>query len=196
MKELIIDTSTNILYVGLIKDGEQDSITRIGTNDNSAYIVNYVDQLLIRNNITLDDIETIIVGIGPGSYTGLRASLAVAKMFSYTKKITLKKVSSLLLLSSGYIDEVITAAIDARRNHFFAGTYHNGNTINEDKYMPFDQLPKNHVLITEATIKVDLKIVSNNAIIVDDIINIVPNYLRVTEAERNNDQKSNDKWCL
>lgn len=191
MKELIIDTSTNLLYVGLINEDKNDMITRVGNNDNSAYIVNYIDQLLKRNNLTIDNINTIIVGIGPGSYTGLRASLAVAKMFSYTKQITLKKVSSLLLLSSGYYNQVITAAIDARRNYFFAGTYSNGKVINEDKYLIVNDLPMDYIVLNEGTIKVDLNVVSKYGEVVLDVINMTPNYLRITEAERNNDQKSN-----
>ncbi|HHW79191.1 MAG TPA: tRNA (adenosine(37)-N6)-threonylcarbamoyltransferase complex dimerization subunit type 1 TsaB [Acholeplasmataceae bacterium] len=190
MKKLILDTSTNLLYVGLLNNEVKDSITRVGSNDNAAYIVNCIDQLLKRNNLTLDDIKTIIVGIGPGSYTGLRASLAVAKMLSYTKKITLKKISSLLLLSSGYHNEYITASIDARRGFSFAGTYHNGLEIKADKYIKTEELGKDYIVLNDETIKVDLSVVSCKAMIVEDVSTIEPNYLRITEAERNNDQKS------
>ena len=190
MKELIIDTATNLLYVGLINDGKHDYITRKGHNDNAAFIVNYVDQILKRNNLTLTDINNIIVGIGPGSYTGLRASLAVAKMFAYTKAIPLKTISSLLLLSSGYKNEV-TVAIDARRKHYFAATYNNGLTVNTDAYVKGDNLGE-FLLLNDETINVDLNIVSTKARVETDIFNLVPNYLRITEAERNNDQKSNN----
>lgn len=189
MNELIIDTSTNLLYIGLIKDDKTDFITRIGNNDNAAYVVNYVDKLLKRNNITLDNINNIIVGIGPGSYTGIRASLAVAKMFAYTKEIPLKEISSLLLLSSGY-EGTQTMGIDARRKHFFAATFNNGKVITVDSYMSKDSLPDDLIVLNDETIKVDLNIVKREATLVDDIFGIEPNYLRITEAERNNDQKS------
>ena len=49
--------------------------------------------LLKRNNLTIDDVEEIIVGHGPGSYTGLRVSVMVSKMLAYTKGIKLSSVS-------------------------------------------------------------------------------------------------------
>lgn len=191
MKELIIDTSTNLLYIGLLDNEKEDYITRVGKNDNAAYIVDYIDQLLKRNNLTLENINTIIAGIGPGSYTGLRASLAVAKMFAYTKNIPLKQISSLLLLSSGY-KGLVTASIDARRNYLFAGTYENGKLIKKDEYIN-SELIKDYIVLNDQTIKVDLKLVSKNATLVEDIFNIEPNYLRITEAERNYDQESTSK---
>lgn len=185
MNYLILDTSTNYLVVGLLKNDCESFVTRIGKNDNSAYIINKIDELLKQNNIDITNIDEIIVGIGPGSYTGIRVSVVAAKMLSYTLNIKLKKISSLALLSSGYDKEVIPA-IDARRNHVFSGLYFKGKELSSDQYTNIDNLNKEKlVLLNEDTIKINIKNVINNSTEVLDVHNLEPNYLRKTEAERN-----------
>lgn len=194
MKELIIDASTNLLYIGLINEKETDDITRIGKNDNAAYIVVMIKDLLERNNLKIDDIEIIIVGVGPGSYTGARVAVTVAKMLAYTKNIKLKTISSLNLLSTGYGN--VLSAIDARRGYYFVGKFENGKTIIKDDYLAFDEIKneKNLIIITPETIKVDLHLVSENASLNENVHELEPNYLRKTEAETNYDKKNDHKW--
>lgn len=192
MRKLIIDSSTNLLYVGLIDNNHKDNETRLGNNDNAAYLVDKIDILLKRNNLTINNIDEIIVGVGPGSYTGIRVAVTVAKMLAYTKNINLKTISSLLLLSSGYEYEV-TACIDARRNHVFSLTHNKGIVINDDKYINKNDLLSECIDLTEENIKVNLDIISNYAKEVTDVHNLEPNYLRKTEAEVNYDKKSRTK---
>lgn len=190
MKTLILDTSTNYLVVGLLNGNKQTLITRIGKNDNSAYIVNKIDELFKKENTNIDEIDQIIVGVGPGSYTGVRVSVVVAKTLSYTKNIKLKKISSLALLSSGY-NEKVEAAIDARRNHYFSGTYLKGKEIIKDSYKENSLVNKDIlVVLNENTIKINIKNIINNASLVKDVFNLEPNYLRITEAERNYDKRN------
>jgi len=193
MKTLIMDTSTNYLVVGLINNNKEDIVTRIGKNDNAAYLVNKIDELLKRNNLTIDNIDEIIVGVGPGSYTGVRVSVVVAKTLAYSKNINLKQISSIALLTSGYND-MVYGAIDARRNHFFAGKYLEGKQIVKDSYMTTEVLDQvtNVIILNENTIKLNLNKISENSKLVEDVFSLEPNYLRKTEAETNYD-KINDK---
>jgi|SRR5690554_615487 len=193
MKTLIMDTSTNYLVVGLINNNKEDIVTRIGKNDNAAYLVNKIDELLKRNNLTTDNIDEIIVGVGPGSYTGVRVSVVVAKTLAYSKNINLKQISSIALLTSGYND-MVYGAIDARRNHFFAGKYLEGKQIVKDSYMTTEVLDQvtNVIILNENTIKLNLNKISENSKLVEDVFSLEPNYLRKTEAETNYD-KINDK---
>lgn len=193
MKTLIMDTATNYLVVGLINNNKEDIVTRIGKNDNAAYLVNKIDELLKRNNLTIDNIDEIIVGVGPGSYTGVRVSVVVAKTLAYSKNINLKQISSIALLTSGYND-MVYGAIDARRNHFFAGKYLEGKQIVKDSYMTTEVLEQvtNVIILNENTIKLNLNKISENSKLVEDVFSLEPNYLRKTEAETNYD-KINDK---
>lgn len=193
MKTLFLDTATNYLVVGLLNDNMESLVTRIGKNDNSAYIINKIDELLKLNNITIDEIDEIIVGVGPGSYTGVRVSVVAAKTLSYTKNIPLRKISSLQFLSSGYSN--VTAAIDARRNYAFAGEFKNGEIIKPDHYISLDKIGSkdNYILLNENTIKINLVNIKKYSELVENVHNLEPNYMRKTEAENNHDQ-INDNW--
>ncbi|WP_162151144.1 tRNA (adenosine(37)-N6)-threonylcarbamoyltransferase complex dimerization subunit type 1 TsaB [Haploplasma modicum] len=193
MKVLVIDTATNLLVVGLKNDDKNIIRTRLGKNDNAAYLVNEIEVLLNEENIKLENLDKIIVGIGPGSYTGNRVAVVVAKTLAYSKNIKLEQISSLIFLSSGY--ENITAAIDARRGFYFANNHTFGKSISGDKYISLDNLKENkdYIILNEDTIKVDLDIIINNSEEVKDVFLLEPNYLRKTEAENEYDQKNGIK---
>lgn len=192
MYHLIFDSSTKLMWIGLAKDKKLiDHYKRIAARDHSKYIVDAIDKLLAKNNVKLENIDEIIVGSGPGSYTGLRVSVMVAKMFAYTKKIPLKEVSSILFLTSGY-NMKVCGMIDARRNQYFTGIYNNGETIYSDKLILEPEgieLSKKYnaevVKITPETYKIDVSVIIDNSKIVKDVHSFIPNYLRKTEAERN-----------
>ena len=193
MNKLIIDSATNLLFVGLIKEGKHYIKTRVGKNDNAAYVVNYIKELLSEHNLTINDINEIITGIGPGSYTGIRVSVVVSKTLAYSLKIPLKQISSLKLLSSGIKGEV-QAVIDARRGYVFAHKHDAGKTIKDDHYVLREQLKEPLYELTVETVNVDLNIIDSNSELVNDVLLLEPNYLRKTEAENNYDQTSQNKW--
>lgn len=186
MNKLIIDTATNFLFVGLIKNNKHYEKTRVGNNDNAAYVVNFIKELLEEHELTIDDIAEIIVGVGPGSYTGIRVSVVVAKTLAYSKNIKLKEISSLKLLSSGYNE--VYALIDARRKHFFGLKHINGKTILDDHYVKGENINEDAIVLNEETIKVDFNIVDKFSNLVEDVLLLEPNYLRKTEAEVNYDK--------
>ena len=103
MKILIIDTSTKFLYVSLTIDNlEVYKHILEGKNNHSEHLIPIITKALQENNIGVGDLDKIIVGKGPGSYTGLRISMTVAKMFAWSKKIDLYAISSLDIIASGY----------------------------------------------------------------------------------------------
>lgn len=196
-KRLLFDVSTHLMYVGYVR-GEQlkDFSIRIAKRDHAKYLIDRIDQMLKRNKLTLDRIDEIIIGIGPGSYTGLRIAVMVGKMLAYTKNIPLKTVSSLFFLTSGYQGR-IAAMTDARRGNVFSAIYQDGTVILEDKLRPFAELSQTEayqsaeaVFINEQNYEVSVPRILEHAALVQDIHNLVPNYLRITEAEANEDQKS------
>ena len=193
MKSLIIDTSTNLMYIGLVdKYNLVDTKIRISRRDISKYLVNDIKELLDQNNTNLNDIKKIVVGRGPGSYTGLRVAGVVAKTICYTKKIDLYEISSLFLLTSGY--ENVISMIDARNNLVFGAIFHGSITKIEDGHFIKDDLLEKRIdeeiiLINETNYKIDAKKVLNNAKKVDNHFDYTPNYVNKTEAERNNENK-------
>ena len=78
MYTLILDSATKTLYVALLKDNNVlKEIYLEGRNDHAKNIVLKVEEILNDNNIKAFDLDDIIVGIGPGSYTGVRMAVTV-----------------------------------------------------------------------------------------------------------------------
>ena len=65
-----------------------------GVYQQSKLLFRLIQELLNQNEITASDIKSIAVGIGPGSYTGLRVGLTLAKVWSFSKEIPLYSFSS------------------------------------------------------------------------------------------------------
>ncbi|TVP84863.1 MAG: tRNA (adenosine(37)-N6)-threonylcarbamoyltransferase complex dimerization subunit type 1 TsaB [Acholeplasmataceae bacterium] len=196
-KRLLFDVSTHLMYIGYARgDQLKDFSIRIAQRDHAKYLIDRIDQMLKRNKLTLDRIDEIIIGVGPGSYTGLRIAVMVGKMLAYTKNMPLKTVSSLFFLTSGYQGR-IAAMTDARRGNVFSAVYENGAVIMADQLRPFAEFSQTEayqsaeaVFISERHYEVSVPRILERAVLVEDVHNLVPNYLRITEAEANEHQKS------
>lgn len=199
MRTLFFDVSTNVMYVGLAKDDILiDYSIRFATRDHAKYLVDRIDQVLKRNKLRLDQIDELIIGYGPGSYTGIRIAVVVGKMLAYAKAVKLRIVSSLFFMTSGYEGKV-AALIDARRGYVFSGIYENGKTILEDDYRLLQDLKTNELYQTAQTVFIDdrsflinPKRIREKSVEVIDVHGLEPNYLRKTEAENNANQKSDN----
>lgn len=193
LKRLVIDTATRFVYLSLI-DGskELDFIYQEGLNNHSVTIMPLLNEMLKKANLSLQDIDELIVGIGPGSYTGVRIGVTIAKMIGYLNQIPVYSVSSLALLASSSKSEVILLLIDARRDNAFMGLYINKSgvleCIKEDVLENIQQF-KNTIkevyeVIEEGMPQIE-KIINGDLLhLEEDIHALVPNYLQVTEAER------------
>lgn len=190
MIRIFFDVSTNLMFVGLSENENLiDTSHRVSNQDHAKYLVDRIDNLLIRNQYTINDVDEIIVGVGPGSYTGIRIAVTVAKTLGYAKNILVKTISSLYFLSSDYEDKVC-AMIDARRGFVFAQIHENEKIILKDTYISLEELTLNDdykeaqsVLINEETYKVNINKILKLSNEVNDIHDLVPNYLRKTQAE-------------
>lgn len=127
MLKLLIDTATQALIIGLL-DGDQviaqhfDSANR----NHSERLIVQLDRLLKGVGKTIQDVDALIVGAGPGSYTGVRIGVTVGKVLAYTLNKPLFQTSTLALIASSYRGKAnyILPIIDARRESVFATIYH------------------------------------------------------------------------
>jgi tRNA threonylcarbamoyladenosine biosynthesis protein TsaB len=189
---LIIDTSTSTLYVSLVKNQTiLHETLEEGDKDHAIKLMPSIQEAL--KGVEPQTLDGIVVGIGPGSYTGVRMGVVVAKILAKEFNIPLYKISSLLLKSSSYEGE-FASIIDARRDYVFGGIYNldiDSVIILEDRYLMLEEL-KNKVNPDQiiSTFKPDiLKLNRKNLFVkVEDIDELTPNYLRKTQAEneRNN----------
>lgn len=186
MYRLIMDTSTSRYYLCLAKNEDVVEELLYESNKNHApYSVMLIDELLKKHNITIDDIKEVICGIGPGSYTGVRIAVTIAKMICSLKNIPFKSISTLYLMSSGY-DLPLASMIDARRGNYFSCIYN--TTYVEEKVRTLEEVNDMGLaisFISEDMFKVNLKKVIEKAKLEEKVDEVVPNYLRITEAEYN-----------
>ena len=119
--KLLIDSSTNYLYLAIVNDNETKYFVRSGKNDHSETLVDYLNKFLQENNITVDDIKEVYVGRGPGSYTGLRIAGTVGKVLTHIKNKKLYSFSSLDLILASIIETegLYIARIDAKKKHSY-----------------------------------------------------------------------------
>lgn len=73
----------------------------------------------------LDGVEAVAVGVGPGSFTGLRVGLAAAKAIAYARKLPIAGASSLQAVALGE-PGLVYAATDARKGELFVQPFRDG----------------------------------------------------------------------
>lgn len=189
MNVLIIDSSTTTLYVGLVcKTGNIYEHYINGKNDHAKNIVRCVDEVCKQANLEVNDLDRIVVGYGPGSYTGVRMAVTVGKMLAVFKKIPLYTISTLRLMASD-CKGIVKVMIDARRSNAFACVFNidENKPILEEGLYSYEDLEKynSDYIIKDGEFKVNPYYCIDHSIQVLEPHLLVPNYLRETEAERN-----------
>ena len=206
MISLFIDTSTSSVSISIVKDGKILSIIQEGIpNEHSKYATSYVKKVIDGAGIDANDVDNILVVNGPGSFTGVRIGVTIAKTYGYLINKEIIPVSSLkgLAISSSNKDNIIMSVISANRNNYYIGIYDReyNNLIDEqfvssdklleliNEYNPYIVSNDFYVLGKHKFNKVNLDVVK----IVDyykdmDKVNyhaLVPNYLKLPQAMEN-----------
>ncbi|HBG47934.1 MAG TPA: tRNA (adenosine(37)-N6)-threonylcarbamoyltransferase complex dimerization subunit type 1 TsaB [Cyanobacteria bacterium UBA9971] len=140
MKILTFDTSTETMYVTIGNDSNILAHKIIETTQksyNSAHLIPVIIELLQSLNLTMRNIEAIGVNIGPGSFTGIRASATVAKVMAQQLNIPVVGISSMeiySLLNNTAKDTLIW--LDARRGKAYMAVY--GEKILEPQAIEYE----------------------------------------------------------
>lgn len=117
---LSFDTALNKTYVTISNNGEILSSKIVeNTEDNyhSAFLISTIKEILKENNLTPKDVNLIGVNIGPGSFTGIRASLTVAKVMAQELNIKIIPIESLQILAQlNDTNKETLVILDARRS--------------------------------------------------------------------------------
>ncbi len=135
MITLFIDTSNQDVSIALLKDGKIiNKITKSIPNEHSKYAVSYIDEVLKKSEITPKEVQSIMVVNGPGSFTGVRIGLTIAKVYALLNNIKVTLISSLKCLAIGNNkNKYILSLINARNDNYYIGFYDNNynDVINE-----------------------------------------------------------------
>ncbi len=118
---LVIDSSTPILFLGLLNKGQPvDSLVETLDRQQSEWMVPKVISFLLRHQLKMSDLQAIVVGDGPGSFTGVRLSLTLVKTLGLLKPINVYPISSLHLFA---FDPLSAVWMDARGERMYLGVY-------------------------------------------------------------------------
>ena len=122
---LAIDTSNTTLSVALVENNEiLIEVVEATKNDHSKRLMPTIEALFKKVNRTPKELDLIAVAEGPGSYTGVRIGVTVAKTLAWTLNKPLVGVSSLEILARNIKEDAyIIPLFDARRQTVFAGVY-------------------------------------------------------------------------
>lgn len=135
MKILSIDTSSNLCSVALLEDNQ--TIEELVIDDNKTHSQNLmplIQNLFVKSNIGLSQIDLIACNKGPGSFTGIRIGIATAKAIAEVANIPVIGISSLDCLAYNVKNApgIICSLIDANNNQVYCGIFDNNyNLINE-----------------------------------------------------------------
>ena len=132
MKILALEFSAFERSVAIVQRSElgQSNVSSsevVQTSDRSTRAFELIDQALHLAQIEREQIESIAVGLGPGSYTGIRAAIALAQGWQLARPVKLVGISSAQSLAAQAraegIAAKVTLVIDAQRNEFYLATF-------------------------------------------------------------------------
>ena len=142
---LFFDTSSDLLKVSLIKDNKIIFDKELHTkNDRSSYLVPTIDEAFKSNNIDFKELDEIIVGNGPGSFTGTRISIAVAKTYAFSFNIPVYMISSLeeLIYDNDGYDFYVPIIEEIKENLYFSIFDKNKKRVMDDTYSSTEYMYK------------------------------------------------------
>ena len=138
MNLLAIDRSTDTQSVAVAKDGKVAGRVFAGMDSRSADWPGRVRDFLAANGLSVQDLDLILVGLGPGSFAGIRAALAFAQGLALPAGKRVVGLPSTLALAR---DGARTAVVgDARRDRYWVVVYEGMQTVSDFSLVTKDAL--------------------------------------------------------
>lgn len=198
MIRLLMDTSNQYLMVSLYEDDNcLETIQELGSKKQSENAIPYLEKLLKKYNKELLDIDEMIITKGPGSYTGVRVAMTIAKTLSVVSPVKIKAISSLAAYAGM---KKCVSVIDARSHKVFVCVYENGQALIEEQLISiydFDSFMKDYddfmvvgqtSVIGKECVEIDLAQnmleLSKYVEAIEHMDALVPCYLKDVEAKK------------
>jgi len=126
-KVLAIDTSTSRTSVAIIEAGTSlFSGYRDGATAHGPSL-----PALVQEALAISDVDEVVVGMGPGPFTGLRVGIAFAQSFALAREIEVRGVCSLDAIAAQINEQDFIITVDARRKEVYWARYTNGARVGE-----------------------------------------------------------------
>jgi tRNA threonylcarbamoyl adenosine modification protein YeaZ len=126
-KVLAIDTSTSRTSVAII---EADNVLFTGFLDGATAHGPSLPAL-VQEALAISDVDEVVVGMGPGPFTGLRVGIAFAHSFALAREIPVRGVCSLDAIAAQINEKDFIITVDARRKEVYWARYTDGVRVGE-----------------------------------------------------------------
>lgn len=156
MYTLFIDTHDKNVVLILFKDGKVYKMKNVeSTNKHSEITMPLLDELMKESNLDIHDIHDVIVVPGPGSFTGERIAVTIAKTIAYCLSLPIRVIDSLSLLAISCNEGNKCVAIEDR-NGAYVGEFDSDNSLAKDiVYMnksTYEEYKKNHNVLVDVQV--------------------------------------------
>jgi tRNA threonylcarbamoyladenosine biosynthesis protein TsaB len=132
MKLLAIDTSASACSVGLMLNEEIFSLHRVAPMQQTQLILPMLAEILQANNLELNQLDALVYGCGPGSFTGVRIAASVIQGLAFASQLPIIKISSLAATAQAAYNDLgwqkILVGMDARINEVYWSAYQVGGS--------------------------------------------------------------------
>ena len=120
---LALDTATEACSVALLRGGAKTHLAQFAQREHTKHILPMVDEILAQAGITLHQVDALVFGRGPGSFTGVRIGAGIAQGLAFGTELPVIPVSNLAAMAQAayvqYQAENVLTAIDARMNEVY-----------------------------------------------------------------------------
>ncbi len=132
---LFIDTHSSLITIALKNKEDLYIKTKESEYSHSIYTMPMIEEIFKENNLNVKDLKKIIVVNGPGSFTGIRIGVSIAKTMAYALKIDINTISSLTayLVSNGS-GKKRAAIIEDSKGYYISAFDENDNNIVPEYY--------------------------------------------------------------
>lgn len=123
---LAIDTATRLASVALYDEhGVRGETTWAARENHTTSLMPEIVHLLARSQVSFEQLSAIAASLGPGSFTGLRVGLSLAKGLAVPRNLAIVGIPTLEVVAYAARDrgEMICAVLDAGRGRWAAATY-------------------------------------------------------------------------
>lgn len=183
MYTLFIDTHYKDILLLLFKDNKLlDNIKISNVKSTSVETMPALEKLLNNNNIKPQNLNKIAVCIGPGSFTGTRIGVTIAKTLAYSLNIPIVSLTSIDLIGLNLDNKSYVGVLE--NNGAFIALY-DKITIGEIKYYKSDDyivFKQNNIVVEEIPLNYDKLITFINNLKEENVHNVNPIYVKTIEA--------------
>ena len=137
MKTLFIDSSRKSLSIALANENKLLFVSNVNSySKHSNYLMSEIQNIISSSALTINDIDNIVVLNGPGSFTGIRVGVTIAKTLAWALNKKLYQLNNLIALKTGNCNDVVISVIPDKASHSYVGIYEEDKKVEE--YLSID----------------------------------------------------------